>query len=132
MTVSSQIIEVLNDICNKFGVVIDWSADNIFPYLTELVNRIALFVIGKETVSVVICGIMIAIATIIIKYIIKNNQNMDLGEFSFCIFFVIVLYFIGFFWGYNAVVKIIQAKILPELVAFEYIKNIWNSGLLKF
>lgn len=132
MTVSSQIIEVFNEICNKFGIVIDWSADNILPYLTELVNRIALFVIGKETVSVVICCIMIAIATIIIRYIIKNNQNMDLGEFSFCIFFVIVLYFIGFFWGYNAVVKIIQAKTLPELVAFEYIKNIWNSGLLKF
>lgn len=43
MTVSSQIIEVFNEICNKFGIVIDWSADNILPYLTELVNRIAAF-----------------------------------------------------------------------------------------
>lgn len=132
MTVSSQIIEVFNEICNKFGIVIDWSADNIFPYLTELVNRIALFVIGKETVSVVICGIMIVVGTIIFWYIKKNNQDIGTEKLMLCVFFVIVLYFIGFFGGYNAVVKIIQAKTLPELVAFEYIKNIWNSGLLKF
>lgn len=132
MTVSSQIIEVFNEICNKFGIVIDWSADNIFPYLTELVNRIALFVIGKETVSVVICGIMIVVGTIIFWYIKKNNQDIGTEKLMLYVFFVIVLYFIGFFWGYNAVVKIIQAKTLPELVVFEYIKNIWNSGLLKF
>ena len=33
---SEQIIEVLNALCEKFGIAIDWTAENVMPYLTDL------------------------------------------------------------------------------------------------
>lgn len=40
VTVADQIIKVLDDLCKKFGVVIDWAADNVMPYLLELMGKI--------------------------------------------------------------------------------------------
>ncbi len=37
--VSNQIIEVLNEICNKFGMAIDWTSKNAQPYLKELMAK---------------------------------------------------------------------------------------------
>lgn len=37
--VSNQIIEVLNEICNKFGLAIDWTSKNVQPYLQELMTK---------------------------------------------------------------------------------------------
>lgn len=34
MTVSDQIINVLDALCEKFGLVIDWTSENVVPYLT--------------------------------------------------------------------------------------------------
>ena len=33
MKVSNQIIEVLEYLCQKFGIVIDWTSESILPYL---------------------------------------------------------------------------------------------------
>ena len=38
--VSNQIIEVLNEICNKFGLTIDWTSKNVYPYLQELMGKL--------------------------------------------------------------------------------------------
>lgn len=40
MTVSEQIIEVLNALCEKFGIAIDWTADNVLPYVQELCAKL--------------------------------------------------------------------------------------------
>ena len=37
--ISNQIIEVLNEICNKFGLAIDWTSKNVQPYLQELMGK---------------------------------------------------------------------------------------------
>ena len=39
MTMSAQIIEVLNNLCLRFGLAIDWTQDNIFPYFEELAAK---------------------------------------------------------------------------------------------
>ena len=37
--VSNQIIEVLNEICNKFGLAIDWTSKNVQPYWDMIRGR---------------------------------------------------------------------------------------------
>lgn len=39
MTVSEQIIQVLDNLGEKFGLAIDWSPENILPYANELMNK---------------------------------------------------------------------------------------------
>ncbi len=43
MEVSDQIINVLDKVCEKFGMVIDWSKDNALPYLQQLIHKIILY-----------------------------------------------------------------------------------------
>ena len=40
MSFSSQFIEVLDALCAKFGIVIDWTSQNVMPYLTDLATRL--------------------------------------------------------------------------------------------
>lgn len=39
MTVSEQIIQVLDNLGEKFGLALDWSSENILPYVSELMNK---------------------------------------------------------------------------------------------
>ena len=36
---SEEIIKVLNDLASRFGVAIDWTNQNIVPYLQDLMTR---------------------------------------------------------------------------------------------
>lgn len=40
MTVSDQIIQVLDNLCEKFGLAIDWTSENVIPYLTTLCTKL--------------------------------------------------------------------------------------------
>ena len=43
MNVSDQIIAVLDDLCRRFGIAIDWTAGNMMPYLEELATKFVAF-----------------------------------------------------------------------------------------
>ena len=50
VTVADQIIQVLNAICEKLGIVIDWSSKNITTYLLQLMERIVHYRMYKAIV----------------------------------------------------------------------------------
>ena len=52
VTFSSQFIEIFDHLCQKFGVVIDWSAQNVIPYITALCGRMTSYVIFKNVVLI--------------------------------------------------------------------------------
>lgn len=39
MTISNEIIEVLEYLCAKIGLTIDWTGDNVIPYVTQLCEK---------------------------------------------------------------------------------------------
>ena len=52
VTFSSQFIEIFDHLCQKFGVGIDWSAQNVIPYITALCGRMTSYVIFKNVVLI--------------------------------------------------------------------------------
>ena len=54
MTVSAQIIEVLDALCAKMGIVIDWTSENVIPYVTELAGKYITFEIATSIAWLVI------------------------------------------------------------------------------
>ena len=52
ITFSSQFIEIFDHLCQKFGVVIDWSAQNVIPYITALCGRMTSYIIFKNVVLI--------------------------------------------------------------------------------
>ena len=40
MEMSEQIIKVLDSVCEKFGIAIDWTNNNVLPYIQQLGDKI--------------------------------------------------------------------------------------------
>lgn len=40
---SNEVIKVLDHICDKFGIAIDWSSSNVMPYLQDLMVPIPVY-----------------------------------------------------------------------------------------
>ena len=40
MTVSEQIIQVIDALCEKFGIVVDWTSESVIPYLEILCTKL--------------------------------------------------------------------------------------------
>lgn len=39
MKLSEEVIAILDNVCAKFGVAVDWTSENVVPYLTELAEK---------------------------------------------------------------------------------------------
>ena len=65
MTVSAQIIEVLNDLCMKFGLAIDWSQENVLPYLEELAGKYITWEIATSEMWIAVGAILLVCGLIV-------------------------------------------------------------------
>ena len=124
MHVSDQIIEVLDYLCSKIGVTIDWTASNVLPYVQTLLEKYIAWEIGSDIfwciigIGLIILGIIFYKITI--KFKNKYEKTVDIDyEFIF-IAFVIVLV-IGIIMEMYNIYDIIKCVTFPELKIYEYI-----------
>lgn len=75
MTISSQIIEVLNHLCLKFGLAIDWTQENIFPYLQELAGKYIAWEMATSYAWLIGAGVLFVLA--IILFIVETKCGCD-------------------------------------------------------
>ena len=117
MSVSEQIIQVLDNLCEKFGFAIDWTSDNIIPYLTTLCEKLVSYEIWTSVVWIVILS---TVSALIILYTRKTFEVdrffIRLFSLPFCFIHIIV-----------QVMDIIKCVTFPELFVFEYIKQMINN-----
>ena len=50
---SSQFIEIFDHLCQKFGIAIDWTAQNVVPYITALCGRFIKYIIVKDIILII-------------------------------------------------------------------------------
>lgn len=73
MNFSQEIINVLDYLCKRFGIVIDWTSENVMPYLEDLCARYIQFEIKTSIAWIVLCVGVMALAGII--WIISGIVN---------------------------------------------------------
>ena len=128
MTVSEQIIQVLDNLGEKFGLAIDWSSENILPYANELMNKAVSYELWKNIIIFTFITIGLALSWIIFFKTIKN-KNFNWDDFDaltitavisiilavlFSIAFIICLFF--------CTSTIIVCLTFPEKIIFDMIK----------
>lgn len=123
MDISSEIIEVLDHLSEKFGVVINWSSENVMPYVQELCGKYINWEISTSIAWIIIMFIIVFIPfCILLKCAIKSfNNNRDdsaviIGVLCLLLFTVFVVTV-----GINTF-DIIKCITFPELKVYEYIK----------
>lgn len=127
MTVSEQIIQVLDNLGEKFGLAIDWSSENILPYVNELMNKAVSYELWTNIIIFTFITIGFALSWIIFFKTIKNkNFNWDddkLGAIAFVSIILAVLFTITFIICLIFCIStIITCLTFPEKIIFDMIK----------
>ena len=129
MNFSEQTISILDYICNKFGVVIDWTSDNVWPMVEMLAGKYIRWEIASSILWIILFFISIIICIIGIKLIIKhikNSRYVDEMWIAFCVFISLGIF--GLACGIAAqAFDIARCIVFPELEIFEYLKETLNA-----
>ena len=124
MSFSSQFIEVLDALCEKFGIAIDWTSKNVMPYLTDLAARIITYEIWTSAAWIVIAAILFLIAWKMTKRDCKADTFDD--EWFLGLFVRILIGVFCFITIVFQVFDIIEAVALPEKTLYDFITGLMS------
>lgn len=134
MNASDQIIAVLDKLGEQMGVAIDWTSENILPYIQDLISRIAAIQIVNSIIGIVFATVSLFSAIFIIFKLVKLSQ-IDPKEPDECfspyegwyiggIVAIIIFGLLSIILFSTAIPSLTQAIWLPEITAYEYVKMI--------
>lgn len=127
VTVSDQIIQVLDALCDKFGLAIDWGAQNVLPYAQELMGKMVSYELWTSLVWVGFELLYIAIYGFVSFRLFKIYDELygDDKELYAILFWVLggimaIPCFFGFFIDLESVITCLT---FPEKIVFEMIQS---------
>ena len=124
MSFSSQFIEVLDALCDKIGIAIDWTSQNVVPYATDLAARIITYEISTSVAWIVIAAIVFLIAWKMTKNMCKEDRFDEEWLLGWTIRIIMgVLCFVAI--GCQ-VFDIIEAVALPEKTLYDFITGLMS------
>ena len=133
---SDEVIKLLDDLGRRFGIAIDWSSENVLPYIRDLMSRY----VNYETMTSVVWIVVALIAIIgcsigihaINKYANEVLENYpysewDVGKWLMIWIFIIT---IGCFiiCIICQVLDIVTCYTIPEKIIFEYLNSLLSNG----
>ena len=134
MEFSEQVIKVLDAVCDKFGIAIDWTSNNVIPYIEQLGNKIISYDICMSIMWLVIGGVIpLTVAIFIKKFLNKKKLEAEdkpndyyftdgsLNEAEDWYFIVGILLVVAIVIGIANIQGIIQDIIFPEKTIIEFI-----------
>ena len=126
MTVSSEIIEVLDYLGEKFGIAIDWTSNNVLPYLQTLIDKFIKWEISTSIVWIVIAAfIMVAMIILInLKGVREINEETD----GILWIPIIVLIIVSFIVICIQIFDIVECNMFPEKALYDFIKVMLNQN----
>lgn len=133
MQISEQVIEVLNYICEKIGITIDWTSANIVPYLNELCEKYIRYEIATSFVWLIIGILCIVICAVIGKKYLKKflDKRVARGAYStagdeyafialICLIAILSIIPVPIYQIFD----IVECCTIPEKTIFEYVQSL--------
>lgn len=130
---SDEIIKILDDLGERFGVAIDWSSKNVMPYLEDLASRFTSYEILTSIMWIVIAVIVIIGCSIGIHKVIKYaNKKIEKALYysvwsegkPFLVVISILLIGIAIIIIITQIIDIITCYTIPEKMILEYLNSI--------
>lgn len=126
MTVSSEIIEVLDYLGEKLGIAIDWTSDNVLPYLQALVDKFIKWEISTSIVWIVIAAFVIVAMIVLIN--LKGIRKINEETYGMLWIPIIALIIVSFIVICIQIFDIIECNIFPEKALYDFIKVMLNQN----
>ena len=127
MNVSDQIITVLDDLCRRFGIVIDWTNKTILPYLEELAEKLIVFEVKTSWFWIIFASSIAVIFWILsLIFAVVNGFDSDSAMF-FCVV-SIGLTVVAIRISGTQIYDIITCETFPEKILLREIKELLQSS----
>lgn len=129
MTMSQQIIEVLDHIGDQIGIAVDWSQENLFPWIQDLSNRIVVYEINTSLAWIFIMLVPTCIIAAISYKVYKNASKKekitesDECAFGVCIVLLLIFGVVTIFVSASQILDIIEATTIPEKVILKFLQS---------
>lgn len=118
---SEEIIKILDDLGRRFGIAIEWSSENVTPYLKDLMSRYINYEV-MTSIAWIVIGAILLIGGITFAIICAKNGG-DLSP-TICI---CVAACGAVMIGVQAF-DIITCYTIPEKIIIEYINSLMSSN----
>ncbi len=135
MTVSDQVIQVLNKVCEKIGIAVDWSQENVVPYLQELCTKYVRYEIVWSIVTLVTLAVltMLFCKFAIVRHKAALKVEYDPFEFDSVIAIigwvvVGIMCLVDLIVGLCAVKTIVTGITFPEKLVFDYATSLLSGS----
>lgn len=139
---SEEIIKVLDAVCNKIGIAVDWSAENITPQIVDVITRYGHYLLANAIAGLAFGIILIPIAFMCTKkaaYIfVQCDRDSDSYWYDHdcmaqlvisCLGGAAVLCFIaGIVFIIDDIGAIIKCATIPDIYAAEQIIKMLQNG----
>lgn len=130
MQVSEQMIAVLDNLAQRFGVAIDWSRENVLPYVQELAAKYIKWEISTSVVSLIF-GVL-CIAGCVVGFICAHwyhHNYCDDWDYEgigtgLIIAASVICGMAGVAWIFHEILDIMRCCTFPELQILNYLQNL--------
>lgn len=135
MTVSEQIIQVIDTLCAKVGLAINWTSENVIPYIETLCQKLIVYEIATSIAWMVIMmslSIASVVATKKCAPVFKKGLNDEKDTWyvgwavgtTFAIIGLVIFNIVSICVISTQVMDIIKCAVFPEMYVFEYLNRL--------
>ena len=129
MEMATQIIEVIDALCQKFGIAIDWTSDTILPYVEDLVKNAVRYELYTSILYSVVFAIAMYIFILLSRSIWRwfekdepaDDESSGLAGTFLVIFLICSI--MCFVLLLSQLVDIITCFTFPEKVVYDIISD---------
>jgi len=126
---NNELVELLKELANQMGIAVDWTSENIRPYIIDIMGRLAKYEIFTSVIWILLFAIIVFIAVQFWKIAYKKYKDVDDYEFDdesfFWISILLGLVIIGVVIGIVCQLSDIgEAIYMPEVLLIEKLRSL--------
>ena len=132
---SDEIIKVLDAICEKLGIAVDWTSENIMPYLEIIAEKVVRLELVEAVMGVIYAFIFLGIAVglyFFAKFCFKKYKEIngwnDWYIAGSCSYVGMVIFAVVFLLVFMTNIEcIVECIVFPETVVFDFVTGYIES-----
>lgn len=128
---SEEIIKILDDLAQRFGIAVDWTSQNAMPYIEEITRKIIRWELVSSVIWLIV-GVLCCLSILgwirVIKYAKKQSEGCtyslwDVGYMTLIVTSML-FGFAGIFLVIYQIFNITEIIIFPEKTIILYLKTL--------
>lgn len=123
MKFSEELIDVFEYLGEKVGIAVDWSSENVMPYITELCGKYIDWEIATSVAWFVMASIMLLVTIWLAKWgwkKVTDTYDEELWKIVIVVCVVLIAVVVASVFGIQ-VMDILKCKFFPELQIYEFV-----------